>query len=223
MENEIFKRYSVDYKKLEAFGFVKNKEHYVYECNFMNDNFKAIVEINQKNSIKGQVIDLASGEEYINIKMTEINGDFVNTVRTLYQDILINIRNNCFNKKLFLSEQANRITKYIIDKYQDEPEFLWPKFDGFGVFRQKKNNKWYAIIMNLKASKFSLGTGEIEVINVKCDEDTITSLIQRKGFYEGYHMNKKNLITIVLNDTVSDTEIFERINQSYALVSFSSL
>ena len=40
----------------------------------------------------------------------------------------------------FSSIQANRLTEWIIKKYNDYPEFLWDKSPGCGIFRNKNND-----------------------------------------------------------------------------------
>ena len=118
----------------------------------------------------------------------------------------------------FISDQSNRITNYIIDKYKREPEFLWEKYDDFGVFRKKESGKWFAIMMTLDRSKIDNGDGEIVIINVKVEPELRDSLLKKKGYYEAYHMNKKSWITIILDDTVSDNDIEELIDNSYSII-----
>ena len=218
IENEVFKRTNVNFKELEKYGFKKNKDNYVFEKQFLNNDFKAIITIDNKGIISGKVIDLQVDEEYTNIR-TEMTGEFVNKVRESYKDILIDIRNHCFENNFFISEQANRINKYIKEKYSNDPEFLWEKFPGYGVYRNEKNNKWYGIIMNLDLSKLGDGTGEVEIINVKLNESKIQKLLKQKGFYKAYHMSKIDWISIVLNDTLKDEEIISLIDDSYNLIS----
>ena len=98
---------------------------------------------------------------------------YVNKVRELYKEILIDIRDHCFNKKYFIYDQANRLTNYIIDKYKVFPEFLWEKYPYFGIFRNQKNNKWFALVTNIDRSKLENGSGEVEVLNIKLGEDII--------------------------------------------------
>lgn len=215
IEEEIFKRSSVNINKLESFGFKKVNNKFVYEKSFLNDAFTAVITID--SSISGKVIDNATNLEYTNIR-TEMNGEFVNSVKEEYKSILIDIKNNCFTTNYFIYDQTNRITKYIKDKYNDEPEFLWDNTPGCGVFRNKSSNKWYGIIMNINISKIDSGNKEIEIINVKLNRDKIQELLNKKGFYRAYHMNKVDWITIILDDTVSDSDIIELIDESYNLV-----
>ena len=207
IEKEIFKNAVVDYKKLIKYGFKNNNSSYFYEKKFLNDDFKAIIVIDECCNISGKVIDLQTGDEYTNIK-TKLNGQFVNKVRNLYTDILLNIKKNCFEETLFIYSQTNRVDKYIKEKYNSEPEFLWKKFPGFAIYRNKDNKKWYCIIMNLDKSKLNKESGEVEIINVKLGENKIQDLLKKNGYFEAYHMNKKAWITILLNDTIKDGEIF---------------
>lgn len=218
IENEIFKRTNVNFKLLEKYGFKKENNIYVLKKSFLDNAFQAIINIDDKGFVSGKVIDLNINEEYTNIR-TEMTGEFVNNVRESYKDILIEIRKHCFETDYFISSQANRINKYIKEKYNNDPEFLWDKFPGYAVYRNENNNKWYGIIMNIDLSKLDNGTGEVEIINVKLDEKKIKSLLSKKGYYEAYHMSKTDWISIILNDTLNDAEIISLLDESYYLIS----
>ena len=217
IENEIFKRTNVNFKQLEKYGFKKEKSNYTFEKKFFNNDFKAIIVIDEKGHVSGKVIDLQVDEEYTNIR-TEMNGEFVNNIREAYKNILIDIRNHCFETNYFIFDQTNRINKYIKEKYNNEPEFLWEKTPGCGVYRNKHNNKWYGIIMNIDLSKLDNGTGEIEIINIKLDRNKIQKLLKEKGFYKAYHMSKTDWISIILNDTLSDDKIISLLDESYNII-----
>ena len=218
IENEIFKRTNVNFNQLEKYGFKKEKDFNIFEKKFLNNEFKAIVNVYNNGLINGKVIDLQTDEEYTNIR-TEMTGEFVNNVRESYRNILIDIRKYCFETNYFISKQANRINKYIKEKYNNEPEFLWKKFPGYGVYRNENNNKWYGIIMNLDLSKLDNGSGEVEIINVKLDEERVQRLLKENGFYKAYHMSKTDWISIILDDTLKDEEIIPLLDESYNLIS----
>ena len=59
----------------------------------------------------------------------------------------------------------------------------------------------------------------VEVINVKIDPEKSIELKKRRGFYDAYHMSKKNWITIALDGSVSDGLIVDLLKKSRALVS----
>lgn len=220
IEEEVFKRSIVNYNKLIDYGFKKDGNRYILKKEFLDNSFLAIITINDKGIANGKIIDLLVNEEYTNIR-TEMNGVFVNKVREEYKIILNEIKNNCYDSKYFINNQANNISKYIKDKYNVEPEFLWKKYPYFGIFRNKSNNKWFALITNIDKSKIDEGTGEVELLNIKLDKNEIKELLREDGFYEAYHMNKKSWISIILNDTLNDNKIYELINESYNLVNKS--
>lgn len=217
IEKEIFKRYDVNFDKLIDYGFIKDCNNYKYTINFLNNDFQAIIIIDQEKNVLGKVIDLNTNLEYSNIRL-EKYGAFISLVIENYKKILINIRDKCFNKKYFVSKQANRIGEYIINEYNDYPEFLWDKLPTCGVFRNKKNNKWYAIVMNIKGKIINKDVEEIEIINLKLPDDEIENLLKVDGYYKAYHMNKKSWISIVLDDTINDIEIYNLIDESYSLI-----
>lgn len=218
IEREIFSKTIVDFNKLIDYGFRQENDIYKYSKKFLNDNFQADIIIDKTGQVFGKVYDLEFNLEYTNIRILNNNLGFVNIVREEYKSILKDICEKCFEKEYFSSMQARRITKYIINKYGDKPEFLWEKFKDYGIFRNKNNNKWYAIIMKIDKSKISNESGEIEILDIKVSEDTLKALLKEKGFYEGYHMNKKNWLTIILDDTITDSQIFNLIDDSYNLI-----
>ncbi len=218
IENEIFKKSHVNIESLCKFGFIKKKDEYYYFKTILDNSFQVQINISNKGILSGKIIDLETNEEYINYRVSSQIGSFVSKVRDAYKKILLEIRNNCFTTDYFLSKQANRIAQYILDTYQDKPEFLWEKFSGYGVFRNANHKKWYAIIMNINQSKLDIGHNEIEILNIKLNSDKVNQLIKKKGFYKAYHMNKKDWITITLDDTLSDEVIISLLNESYSII-----
>lgn len=215
IEEEIFKKSKPNYDKLIEYGFKKENNKYIYKEKFKDEEFEAIITIDK--TIKGQVIDINTKEEYINIRI-ENTGTYTNKIKEEYKKILKKIKENCFESEYFMSPQANRITKYIIEKYKVEPEFLWKKLDGSAVFRNKKNKKWFGIIMDINKNKLEKENKIIEIINTKINETEKEQLLKNKGIYEAYHMNKKNWITMTLDDTLKDTTIINQIEKSYNII-----
>ena len=214
--DEIFKKYTPDFKKLIEYGFKKNKTKYSFEKVFKNNQFKAVIEIKKDGNLTGTVYDLENNDEFLPLKIESQQGAFVGEVREEYKSILIDIRDNCFSKKYFVFPQSNRITSTIIEKYGNIPEFLWKDCD-YGVFRNSDTNKWYGIIMNIDYSKLgSDNKNPVEVVNVKLNKDKIQELLKKDGYYPAWHMNKKLWITITLNEVISDDEIMNLIEESYS-------
>ena len=220
IEQEIFKKSKVDFKKLINYGFTKKGQTYHYSCNFLENRFRADMTIDKEGKIVGKVIDLEFNEEYLNLRIPSQNGEFVIKVREQYRMILKEIKKNCFLTEAFLSDQTQRIVNYVSMKYKNSVEHLWEKYEGYGVLRNQENQKWYAIIMNVDKSKLGLeGEGEVEIINLKLEPMKIENLCKKKGFYPAYHMNHKSWISVLLDDTLQDDEIIALLDESYEIVS----
>ena len=216
IEEEIFKKGTFQEKELIKYGFKKENNKYILKKPFLNNSFITEIEI-FNNKITGKVIDLEVEEEYTNLR-TNSKGEFAGKVRDSYKEILLSIKENCFIENTFLNPQTNRVNNYIKEKYKDNPEFLWSKFPGYAIYRNKNNEKWYSIIMNISSDKLNKEIGEVEIINIKLHEDKIMNLLKKEGFYKAYHMNKKDWISIILNDTLEDKEIFSLIDESYEII-----
>lgn len=216
MEEDIIKRAQCNFHKLDAYGFQKQDSKYVYHTTMM-DQFRVEISIDQQGNLSGKLYDQESGEEYVNHRIKQQTGEFVSHVREAYFTLLHDIVRACFDKQPFLYEQANRIATYLKETYGTTPEFMWEKYPGHGVFRNKKNQKWYGIIMNIHASKIVKEDKDIEILDVKIEPEELDDLLKREGFFPAYHMNKKSWITILLDDTVKDQEIKQMLDHSYQL------
>lgn len=221
IENELFQKTKIHFEKLKNYGFIKTQNTYQYSKVFM-DSFRAEITIDENGTLSGKIFDLSTEEEYTNFRIESQNGDFVNQVRKEYKAILTDIAIHCFDPLHFKTEQANRIATLITNRYHDKPVFAWDNFPEYGIFKNSNNDKWYGLIMNINQSKLETGcSSEVEIINVKVDPDKVSILLKKKGFYPAYHMNKKNWITIILNDTLSDEEILEYIKESHQYTEIS--
>ncbi len=117
-----------------------------------------------------------------------------------------------------ISLQAKSVFEFIADCFCDAPEYLFMDSDT-AVFRKGAKKKWYAVVMVISKRKLNINSDEkVEVLNVKLDPNDIALLIDHKGYFPAYHMNKKHWCTIVLDGTVDTDEICFRIEQSYNLV-----
>ena len=57
----------------------------------------------------------------------------------------------------------------------------------------------------------------VDVINLKINSQESSVLTTVKGIYPAYHMNHKNWISVVLNETVFDDEVMKLIDTSFSL------
>ena len=145
-------------------------------------------------------------------------GSFVGNVRQEYEKVLNDVIKNCTSKENFSSNQTKEVINYIKKKYGDELEFLWEKYDNNAIWRNKKNNKWYGVLMTIPENRLKGDSDEeVEVIDLKCDKEKIDTIIDNKSIFLGYHMNKKSWITIILDGSVSLGIITDYIDDSYDL------
>jgi predicted DNA-binding protein (MmcQ/YjbR family) len=111
------------------------------------------------------------------------------------------------------------VIDYIRTKYKDEIEYPWMRYPDYGVFRHKDNQKWYGLMMDVPREKLGLkGKGIVDILNIKLgDFLTREFLIQRAGFFPGYHIARGNWISILLDGTVELEEVCHLIDVSYQM------
>ena len=211
---DVFKKTKPDFKKLKSYGFVLNKGYYSYTKKLI-DPMELRFSIDQKGNIISCVYDTDMNEEYDNVNSDSQYGAFVSQVRNAYIEELEKIREACFDKDLFAYAQSKRISEYMAKQYGSKPEFLWKRFPGYAVFRDKSGGKWFGILMNVDGTKVGLDKKEYEILVVRSDPNMISGLKNETGFYEAYHMDKDKWITIILNDTVDDEVIHSLVDYSF--------
>jgi len=109
------------------------------------------------------------------------------------------------------------VFEYVKSRYSSEIEHPWSKYPNHAVFRHSDNKKWFGCVLNIQKNKIGLtGNETTDILNVKIDDVLLHDfLLQQDGYFPGYHMNKKNWISIALDGTVSLEEIFSRIDMSF--------
>jgi predicted DNA-binding protein (MmcQ/YjbR family) len=124
---------------------------------------------------------------------------------------------------VFKSEYAQRVIKYVKERYNDELQFLWVKFPKNAVFRRKDNKKWYAALLVLEKRKLGVDSEDVvDIIDLRAMSEDIDHLLDGEGYFPGYHMNKDNWITICLDGSVPIDEIYDRIDESYYLTALQN-
>ncbi|MCR5625784.1 MAG: MmcQ/YjbR family DNA-binding protein [Lachnospiraceae bacterium] len=110
-----------------------------------------------------------------------------------------------------------KLYDYAKKKYKAKPEYLWKKFPDYAILRHIDNNKWFALIMDVPKEKFGLGGDErIDVVNVKLSDPLlIDMLLQKEGYFRGYHTGRGNWISILLDGSVPFEEICKLIDESF--------
>ncbi|MBR4427275.1 MAG: MmcQ/YjbR family DNA-binding protein [Spirochaetales bacterium] len=223
LEASVFKYKRFVPSLMEKYGFSRIDGHYVYETLFMNGAFKAKLTVFEDGSFFGEVVDMMNEEIYAHLRMETFDGPYVNSVRTAYIEVLSDIASKCCTDVLFYSDQANRITAWILKRYGVRPDFPWDEkpHKSSGVFRHTDSRKWFGLIMNLRLGQLlkNKDSTSVDVMNLKIDPYDGESLRTVPGIFEAYHMNHKSWISVVLNDTLDDRSVMILIESSFNLTS----
>ena len=215
------KNKKIEIEQVLSYGFCKNKEKYLYEKDIFQNQFHMIVTATE-NEMTSKLIDNASEEEYVLVDVESSVGEFVGKLKLEYEELLNDIIEKCTVPNVFHQKQTLEIIAYVKEKYNNPLEFLWDKYAGDAIYRNPKNQKWYAALLTTTKNKFEGNEKEpIEVIDLRCDT-TEKSMVDNKTIFPGYHMNKKSWITVPLDGRMKTKKVCELIDQSYELVKTTS-
>ncbi len=218
LEEFVFQHQKAIPERLLAYGFQPTREGYDLKCHLLSDQFEVRLSININGQVSGKLYDCETGEAYVNLHTPQAQGPFVTMVREAYLELLEEIARQCFVYQPFLFEQTQRMSQWIEAHYGDKPEFLWQNDDHHAVWRHRQTGKWYAIMIQVEASKLQLSrSGLIEIINVKIDPQKRDLYLQQKGCKLCYHMNKKHWLSLIMDDSLSDQSIQSLLSESYVL------
>lgn len=211
------KNKEIDYSKLLKNGFIKENDEYIYKQKIQNDQFEIIVNFSGDNKTS-KLMDLLCEEEYVLVDVEDSRGEFVGKLREEYENILKDIINSCTTENIFKSNQSKEIIKYIKEKYDDDLEFLWEKFENDAIWRNKQNNKWYGLLLTITKDKLKINSKEeIEILDLRYPKGENINIINNETIFPGYHMNKESWITVKLDYSLDTSQIKELIDNSYNL------
>lgn len=214
--NNLLKNKKINFQKLLEYGFKENNNQYKYKTSLIKEEFDLIVIFSKDGNFDYKVIDIISDEEYILVKVPEANGEYVGKVREKCKEKILDILKKCCEVQVFKSEQTNQVIKYVKEKYGNDPEFLWEKYDDNAVFRHNENKKWYGVILKVSKNKLGLESDErVEILDLKILPEDIEKIVDNEKYFLGYHMNKKHWFTIILDGSVEIEKIYNFIDESY--------
>ncbi|MBS6397920.1 MAG: MmcQ/YjbR family DNA-binding protein [Clostridiales bacterium] len=217
MFEEITERKKPIPEKLISYGFENKGDHFRYITDICNGAFVLMVQISAGGEVGTDLIEKETGEAYILYK-TSASGAYVGEIRAAIGQVLHRIVENCYEAAVFKMAQARMVIAFVRDLYGDEPEFLWKKTPDNAIWRRKDNRKWYGAILTVAGKKIGLQTDKrVEIIDLRMDPTEAEMILSRENYYPGWHMNKKSWYTIVLDGSVSDEELKDRIRESYKL------
>lgn len=111
-----------------------------------------------------------------------------------------------------------QILAYAKRTYKTIPDAPFPTAPTYLVLRHADTRKWYALFMDVPKNRIGLvGDEHVDILNIKCDPMLSGSLRMNKGFFPGYHMNRENWLTVLLDGTVDAENIYPLLDMSYDL------
>lgn len=214
---ELFRRRKVIWSSLEGYGFVREGDVYSFRKDILSGSFVLEVNILPSSSVSSRVLDMEYGDEYLPYR-SDAGGQLALLVRGAAEEILRDIALHCFEEDVFKAEQSIRVIEYVRMRYGDRLEFLWESSPECAILRRKDNRKWYAIIMTLPVRKLGReDSGIAEIIDLRLEKEMIEKTVDGSRYFPGWHMNKKHWYTIILDGSVCDEELLERVDASYQL------
>ncbi|MDE7100710.1 MAG: MmcQ/YjbR family DNA-binding protein, partial [Anaeroplasmataceae bacterium] len=214
----IFKNKMVDFSKLISYGFKKVESFYIFEAFICDKKMKLNLKIDESLNMESTIYDLEAEDFYTLYLVESAKGEFVGKIKEEYEQILIDIRNQCFYTEVFKSRDAKRIISYCEEKYKDKLEFLWEKFSDNAIIHRKDNQKWYLVFACISKAKLGLVSNEVvEIICFRMEPSKIDLIVDQKKYFRGYHMNKKHWVSIILDESIKEEELYQIIDDSYLL------
>ncbi|WP_368486787.1 MmcQ/YjbR family DNA-binding protein [Spiroplasma sp. DGKH1] len=198
---------------LSQYGFSNNQDGFILTKS-LGDNLNAIIKIDKDFAkIKVDVLDSQTTELFQPF-YTKITTNYSNHVKTKVNDLVKEILDTCFTK----IDHQEKLLKYCQETFPTVIEKPWKKWPEYQTVKATYNNKWYALFMNVPYYKLqpnSTNTSGVEILNLKLDPQVITTLLDNKIYFKGYHMNHKTWISILLNKQTDLNKVKELINESY--------
>ncbi len=110
------------------------------------------------------------------------------------------------------------LIRFARETFGAEPEYLWARTPDAFILRHTAGGKWFAVMMAVRRDRLGLaGTEPADVLNLKCGELLLGSLLGRPGFLPAYHMSKSQWVSILLDGSVPEEEIKDLLHISYDL------
>ncbi|MBY7141809.1 MmcQ/YjbR family DNA-binding protein [Virgibacillus sp. NKC19-3] len=110
------------------------------------------------------------------------------------------------------------IFTHVKASYGTLPDYPFKKFPNYAVLRHASNRKWYGLVMNVPSEKLGLDeNAEIDILNLKSPPELNGMLRNSSNILPAYHMDKEHWITLVLERTDPEGEIYNLIEQSFRL------
>ncbi len=212
-----FNNRKICFDKLEKLDFRKENNYFVYEEKIHNKEF--IVQIILSKTTKtSKLIEIETKEDYVLVDIDKAKGNFISKLKIEYEKVLEKTIERCSVSQIFKGRDVENIIDYINRTYKDSLEFLWKKFSNNAVVRRKDNKKWYLLFGIIEKKKLGLDSNKlVDILVLRYPKEKRNEIINGKNILPGYHMNKENWITIILDTEIDIETIYHFISISYEL------
>lgn len=110
----------------------------------------------------------------------------------------------------------SELNEHILSNFEADTSHSFEADRSVTVYRRSDNQKWFAATKNIGCRYLGIEReGRIDILNVKLAPRAIKPLRGRAGFMPAWKMNQNNWVTILLDGSVSDDEIYALIGQGF--------
>lgn len=209
---KLFENYILDETNLEADGFVLNDCGWQKTYPLENVDLEACTTLKSGFQPNIQVYDPLDMTPYTVYRSDSATGAFVGQVRQDLEELLLTIREKHFVfAPSFSTLQADEIARWALCEFNEKPDYPFSEKDTY-VLRASKNQKWYALFMNIPLSKLGLDSDQNTIVlNLRIEENDRKNI---STIFPAYHMNKKHWCSIPLDGRMSMDSLLELVFKS---------
>ncbi len=215
----VFKNRKVCEEKLLPFGFVRGEHGFSYGTELLNGLFRIKFDLHADGSLNVELHGIDGNESHTRLLTQKSPSSLLGKkLRKEYEEELWHVAECCFEPDTFKGESTRQVIAHIKEVYGDELEYLWRKFPGNAIVRRQDNAKWYAAFLTVPRSKLGDDSAEmVEILNLRVRPEDLDEIVDHQSRFPGYHMNKKNWVTLCLDGSVPLAELAERLEMSCGL------
>ena len=107
---------------------------------------------------------------------------------------------------------------YLASQYGATSDHSFKEDSSVTVFMRPDNSKWFAASKNVGRRSVDAGNeGRIDILNIKLNPREVATLRTREGFRPAWRMNQNSWVTVLLDGTVPDDEVYGLLEKAYNL------
>lgn len=101
--------------------------------------------------------------------------------------------------------EFERLVTDTLNVVGDNP---FSKYPSVTVFRHKDSKKWICAVMTIRRRLLGLNDDSyVDIVNFKCGNEILYSMLELNGVYPAYHMNKSSWVSVTLDGSCDDEDI----------------